>query len=227
MELIKVKPMCPVPIPAEGKDKFKRRDLLKLVAQEGWSAEPKLDGYRGLVHYNDGRITWNTRSGKQHRSFPRFNIKLESVFRDTPSLRYVILDGELVCLNPNTGYVDFDLLDVVKREPDRYYIFDILYSGKDLTLLPLRERRKHLDELVASLPSHSSLTISTVARADVPETREILQQRIKAYSMEGIVYKHLQSKYGDQQRPWYKDISSAYDLLRQERRKRFARRRRG
>ncbi len=61
-----------------------------------------------------------------------------------------VVDGELVALD-DSGRPDFNLLQNFRAEASRihYYVFDLLYWGdRDLTRLPLIERRALLKSLV-------------------------------------------------------------------------------
>jgi ATP-dependent DNA ligase len=62
-----------------------------------------------------------------------------------------VLDGELVAID-DSGRPDFNLLQNFRAAASRihYYIFDLLCcDGRDLTVLPLIERRALLNSLVA------------------------------------------------------------------------------
>jgi DNA ligase-1 len=74
------------------------------------------------------------------------------------------LDGEVCCVNPASGKVDFELimerfhtspskvLATAKRNPIQFVVWDILYFGEDLRNVPLIERKKVLDAAVSNSP---------------------------------------------------------------------------
>jgi ATP-dependent DNA ligase len=127
------------------------RSASKLPEGEGWSYEPKWDGFRAIAFVDGDAHRLQSRGGKGlERYFP------ELVF---PPGRYV-LDGELVILDAQ-GRQDFEALQQrihpavsrIKRlaleTPARFVAFDAL-AREDTSLLelPLRERRETLEALV-------------------------------------------------------------------------------
>lgn len=81
---------------------------------------------------------------------------------DVPVKGDVILDGEVVCVDPNTGLIDFELVmerfstkkidkkNILKQQlPVKYVVFDILYhDGRDFRSLPLIERKQILNQVL-------------------------------------------------------------------------------
>lgn len=113
-----------------------------------------------------------------------------------------VLDGEVCCMNPETGAMDYDLVmerlrltkknkihSYSKQRPVTYMVWDILfYNGRDLRQLPLIKRRSILESV---LESHPHISI-------VPQTDgcgEDLWKYVVANHMEGIVGKRKDSKY--------------------------------
>ena len=63
-----------------------------------------------------------------------------------------ILDGEIVCLDPQGRSQFYDLM--FRRGQPYFYAFDLLWlDGEDLRELPLLERKTRLKELILERPS--------------------------------------------------------------------------
>ncbi len=120
-------------------------------AGSGWLFELKLDGYRILAAKNDGETELFSRNGNSY-SKTYANIAKEL---STLNARFV-LDGE-VCYIQEGGKVDFQKLQNADHEQEHlhYYVFDIAWlNDHDLKRLPLRERKKLLNVLLADAPPH-------------------------------------------------------------------------
>ncbi len=110
-----------------------------------WIFETKWDGYRALAH-KAKKVELLSRNGKS------FNERFPLIAGDLKKLPGTfVVDGEIVILDKQ-GRSRFQLL---QNYEDRkigtplYYIFDILsYQGKDLTKLPLIERKRLLKKLL-------------------------------------------------------------------------------
>jgi bifunctional non-homologous end joining protein LigD len=113
---------------------------------EDWVFELKWDGYRALANIEDGQVSLYSRNGI---SFERY----ETIVEELKGFQHdVILDGEIVAMDEN-GMPRFQFLQNYERRPDvliQYYVFDIIYfDGYDLTHVPLLERKKLLEQLLA------------------------------------------------------------------------------
>ncbi|MAG36972.1 MAG: DNA ligase [Dehalococcoidia bacterium] len=138
---------------------------------ERCAVEPKIDGLRAQLHLL---------TGDEVRIFSR---NLEDTTAMFPELaeglvaqahgHTVILDGEAVAYDPDTGqYYQFQVTGTRKRKygieelratlPLKLFAFDILYlDGVDLTDLPYTERREQLEELLGGgrePPNHEDET---------------------------------------------------------------------
>jgi DNA ligase D-like protein (predicted ligase) len=118
----------------------------KLPEDPQWVWEIKLDGYRAI----------SVKSGSDVRLFSRQKKSLNTQFpyiveglADLPA--ETVVDGELIAID-DSGRPDFNLLQNFRSEASRihYYVFDLLCcNSRDLTRLPLIERRTLLKSLVA------------------------------------------------------------------------------
>jgi ATP-dependent DNA ligase len=127
------------------------RSAKALPTREGWSYEPKWDGFRAIAFVDDDDVYLQSRNGRAlRRYFP------ELVF---PAGRY-ILDGEIVLFDKD-GRQDFDALGqrihpaesrirmLAEETPTRYIAFDLLAQDDEVLLaLPQHERRVRLEALV-------------------------------------------------------------------------------
>jgi bifunctional non-homologous end joining protein LigD len=111
-----------------------------------WVWEIKLDGYRAIAVKSGSDVRLFSRQNKSlNRQFPYILKGLADLPAET------VVDGELVAID-DSGRPDFNLLQNFRSEASRihYYVFDLLCcKGRDLTRLPLIERRAVLKSLVA------------------------------------------------------------------------------
>jgi ATP-dependent DNA ligase len=131
------------------------RSAKAVPEEEGWSYEPKWDGFRTIVFRDGDEVLLQSRNGKDmNRYFP-------DVVSDVLALpaERLVLDGEMIVVVD--GVQEFDLLGQrihpaasrVKRlaaeTPAALVAFDLLAAGDDELLeLPYRERRKRLEQVV-------------------------------------------------------------------------------
>jgi ATP-dependent DNA ligase len=127
-----------------------------LPAGDGWSYEPKWDGFRTIVFRDGDEVHLQSRNGKpMNRYFPDIVEQALAL----KAKRYV-LDGEMVVTVD--GVQEFDLLSqrihpaasrverLREETPATLVAFDLLAEGDDTLLeLPYTERRKRLAKLVS------------------------------------------------------------------------------
>jgi ATP-dependent DNA ligase len=125
----------------------------ELPAGPEWHYEPKWDGFRCLAFRDGNKVDLQSKSQKPlTRYFPELVAALKAL-----KPQKLVLDGEIVI--PLDGQLSFDSLlmrihpaesrvrKLSLETPSVYIVFDLLVdeNGKDLTKLPLRERRKRLE----------------------------------------------------------------------------------
>ena len=106
-----------------------------------------------------------------------------------------VIDGELVALGPD-GRPDFNLLQNFRSAESRilYYAFDILiHKGRDLTELPLSERRAILSTVIKP---GEHVALSQVSDRSAAEMLKF----VKDHGLEGVVAKRSDSVYQPGQR---------------------------
>ena len=116
---------------------------------EEWVHEIKFDGYRLLGFVSDGAAALRTRNGKDWtESFPSLVAAMEKL-----KVEDAVLDMEAVIVDEK-GKSSFQALQAAlgdggKPEKIVAYVFDLLHlDGKDLTRLPLTERKEKLETLL-------------------------------------------------------------------------------
>jgi ATP-dependent DNA ligase len=144
-----------------------------------WVFERKLDGIRLLAFKQGDRVRLLSRNRlPQNASYPSVVEAIASL-----PVRDVILDGEA------TGVWG-------KQGRTAYHVFDVLWiDGRDVTSLPLEERKALLDELPLRGPLHR------VAALDEPEPWEHACRE----GWEGVIAKKRGSRYESRRSPhWLK-----------------------
>lgn len=174
---------------------------------EPW-VEGKWDGIRAIGVWDGSRLRLYARSGNEitHR-YPELT-DLDARLGAAPA----VFDGELVALEPD-GRPSFPLLQnrmnlerpgeiarEARRIPVRYYLFDVLSAdGRDVTGLPLHERRGILESLAA----HAIAPITVPPVFDDVDAALDASDRLR---LEGVVVKDPSSRYmrGVRSESWLK-----------------------
>jgi len=120
----------------------------------GWIFERKLDGVRAIaVHDRRGAALWSRNEKRMDATYPEI---VDAVAARTPS--DTVLDGEIVAFDgPQTSFARLQGR-IGLHDPDAaratgipvfLYLFDVLVlEGRDVTALPLRERKRLLRDAV-------------------------------------------------------------------------------
>ncbi len=175
--------------------------------------EPKIDGHRMIISVHDGKVRLFTRNQLDvTRQYP----ELHSVSIDDVS--DVVMDGEVACINPGTGSIEFELIQerFMKRKPMSimqaqvkhpvtFFAFDILrYKGNDLRGRPLMERKTILSQVLRD-SAHFSHVINIESKGT--SMFEVIREK----RMEGMVAKRTGSRYVGRRDPaWVKIINYQY-----------------
>jgi len=163
---------------------------------EGWSYEIKWDGYRALTYLRKGKIELRSRNNK---SFEKYYPVYEA-FKDWTF--DAVLDGEIIVVDEK-GQSNFNALQNWRSEADGdliYYLFDLLWlDGRDLTGLPLSQRRQLLESIV---PKEGIIRYSESFDTSGTEFFAAAQKA----GLEGIMAKKTDSVYspGIRTREWLK-----------------------
>jgi bifunctional non-homologous end joining protein LigD len=165
--------------------------------ETGWSYEVKWDGYRAIAYLRKGKVEVRSRNNKS------FNEKFYPIYHALEEWKVdAVVDGEIVVLNEK-GLSNFSHLQEWRSEADGqlyYYLFDILWlDGRDLTELPLSERRQWLASIA---PKNDILRVSEFYEASGTE----FFAAARKMELEGIIAKKDDSVYtsGVRTRDWLK-----------------------
>ena len=178
----------------------------KLPEGSQWSWEIKLDGYRAVAVKSGDKVTLFSRNRKSlNRQFPY----IVEALADLPAR--TVLDGELVAID-ESGRPDFNLLQNFRSAASRiqYHLFDLVcLKGRDLTRLPLVERRA----LLNSIPIRDK-RIKIVDYVEASSTDLLAAARQQR--LEGIIGKRKDSLYesGKRTGAWIKHrLNSGQELV--------------
>jgi bifunctional non-homologous end joining protein LigD len=166
-----------------------------------WIFELKLDGFRALAYFENGKAELVSRNGNTFASFRTLAAALAPHFKADSA----ILDGEIVSLDAH-GYPQFE--DLMFRRGELFFVaFDALYvDGEDLRGLPLIERKARLQDVVPTRQSTSRLRYHT----HVDRYGKTLYQLTCERNLEGIVCKHRKSTYDTRKPLWVKIKNPTY-----------------
>src|SRR5215469_14884929 len=171
-----------------------------------WVYEVKWDGVRALCFIEKGRLRMSSRRGnKIEAQYPELHQLVDALDAET-----AIVDGEIVCFDPN-GVPSFQLLQnrinaspksgpkVAQSYPVSFFAFDLLYlDGYDLRSTPLIERKQLL---ASALQPNDIFRLSEHFTGNGQE----LLQAVSEKGLEGIVAKQAYSRYDSKRsREWVK-----------------------
>jgi bifunctional non-homologous end joining protein LigD len=179
-----------------------------------WVFEIKWDGFRALLYSDSDGVQLVSRNGNSFTSFPGL---CEGLRRDLEGRRCV-LDGEIVCLDPEGKPQFRDLL--FRRAELFFYAFDLLWgehalsdddeemrrfrNGEDVRYLPLSDRKLRLRRIVPNLGER-------LLYCDHVETdgRELFQLACK-HDLEGVFAKRRGDPYLPEHATWLKIRNQSY-----------------
>ena len=108
------------------------------LTSDRWAFETKHDGNRLLIRHDEGKLSLQSRSGRDSTGDYRLAITSDYT---------MLLDGEAVSLN-KAGVPEFNLIQNRARTRIEYWAFDILeLNGLSLTAVPYRHRREILEKV--------------------------------------------------------------------------------
>jgi bifunctional non-homologous end joining protein LigD len=173
-----------------------------------WSFQLKWDGYRLICSIEDGEVLLYS------KNMLPVNGKFPEIAAACTELKEtLLLDGEAVVLDPDTGRPSFqrmqqrnkprtgsDISRIAAKLPVQYIVFDVLRIGEeDLRALPYEERDRRLREIAAGWKAP---LYTTDLFADGP----LLWNWVVQNGWEGVVCKRRSSSYkeGKDHRDWLK-----------------------
>jgi bifunctional non-homologous end joining protein LigD len=156
-------------------------------AGAGWVHEIKFDGYRIQARLDNGKVKLLTRKGLDWTDkFPNIATAVARL-----PARTALIDGEVVIEEEN-GVSSFSGLQAALKGGEQqrfvYYVFDLFHrDGRDLTGLPLIERKAELVRLVERDPIRYS--------EHFEESGKLVLQHACDIGLEGIVSKRADAPY--------------------------------
>jgi bifunctional non-homologous end joining protein LigD len=163
-----------------------------------WLFDLKYDGFRALCYLEEGRCRLISRNGNPMHRFEGLGDQIATSL----DVSDAILDGEVIVADETGRPQFYDLLR--QRRAPVYVAFDLLWlNGVDLRLLPLSERRGHLQNI---LPKESAIIVEPLS---VTGTGCKLFELMRANDLEGIIAKRLKDPYGSWVR-WLKIKNPGY-----------------
>jgi bifunctional non-homologous end joining protein LigD len=164
---------------------------------EDWIFEIKWDGYRAIAEIHNKECRLYSRNGLSFsKLYPKVFDELKKIKDDA------ILDGEIVVINENNK-PDFQKLqqyDANRHLPILYYVFDCLqYKGKEITHLPLIERKKIAEKVI---PKNSIIKYAEhIERSGIDFFTRTVEM-----DLEGMIAKRAESIYqkGRRSSDWLK-----------------------
>lgn len=188
-------------MPALAQRVSRAEDAIKKIGRV--IAEPKYDGLRLQLHKRDDRIWLFTR-------------RLEDITHALPDVvraakkqvlaAEVIIDGEVVGFNPQTGKFSpfqqvarrrrkYKIEEIEFAYPVRYFVFDLLFqNGQNLISQPLQSRLKLLDQVIKEIPQGIIFIVPRLETGDVNKLENFFNQMIKE-GLEGVLVKRPDAPY--------------------------------
>ena len=170
----------------------------KPFSNSDWSFEVKWDGYRALGFMNGGKVDLRSRNDKS------FNEKFYPISTALKQWKAnAVIDGEIVVTN-REGISQFGALQNWRSEADGlliFYAFDLIWlNGKDVTHLPLTDRRALLRSLIPK--DQDVIRLSET----FDSSGEDAFKTAAKMGFEGIMAKRKDSVYmpGDRSKEWLK-----------------------
>jgi bifunctional non-homologous end joining protein LigD len=191
-------------------------------AGDGWLHEPKLDGYRLQVAKHGRIMRLYSRRG---RDWGKRLTALVEDLRGIPA-HSAVLDAELCFPLPGGAPDFFRLLKSAFRSQGRelvVYAFDLLHlNGRDLTALPLIERRQLLERLL------SRAKVDCLHLVDAFTDGQRLLEAAEQHGLEGVVSKRKTAPYRSGEcDDWVKVKTVAWREANRERWRLFERKKAG
>ena len=165
---------------------------------EGWQFEPKWDGFRTVVFRDGDELFLQSRDERpMNRYFPELEAPLLAALP-----KRCVLDGEIVIAGPDG--LDFEALLLrihpaesrvkllAEQTPASYVAWDLLALGdEDLREVPLGERRKRLEKVLARAASPVHLSPATQDH----DLAEDWFRRFEGAGLDGVMAKRLDEPY--------------------------------
>jgi DNA ligase-1 len=177
-------------------------DPSELGSLDAWHAEWKWDGIRAQVIQREGAVlVWSRGEELITDRFPEVAAAGRALPWGT------VLDGEILTWR-DEGPLPFAVLQkrigrktvgakTLRDAPVVLMAFDLLeLDGADVRAMPLRERRREMEKIVAALPRELAIRISPRVEASSWAALTARRSQARGNSVEGLMLKRLNSTYG-------------------------------
>lgn len=175
------------------------------VGDPVWIAEPKLDGWRYLLHLDrdlERPHLTGRRTSKETGLFSEKGLQIPQIQAMSIDVGYTVVDGEIMPpdgagFRDIAGIMNADLPTAHARIREigcpTYNVFDILFlDGEDLRQLSWAERQERLKQFMLLVVAHPM--ICRIGR--VPNSQESYDS-IVAQGGEGLILKDITAPYGE------------------------------
>lgn len=210
-ELKKIKIVPGIPIKSALGEREKSPEAI--IERLGYCIiEGKYDGFRTQIHKKGNKINMFSRRGEESTNyFPEFTNILKNIKHD------FILDCEAIGYDSETKkFLSFqetikrkrkyDIKEISEKIPIKLIAFDLLYFDEKETLdLPLEDRRKLLEKLIAEIKNDNIEISISIKTNDPKELKKFFDSCLKQ-GLEGIMAKDLKKSYvpGSRDFSWIK-----------------------
>ncbi len=213
------------------------QEIIEKMGGKAW-AEYKLDGTRVQLHLDRAKKLPKEAQGLFDEAegvfIKTFTRNLEETTHQFPEIitaankqinaDSVILDGEAIAYEADTGKFltfqesikrkrKYDVKEIAKEFPLRYYVFDILYhNGKCTMDMTLTQRRQLLETVIEV---GNTLKLSDYKICETAEELKDFFDKAKTKNLEGLVIKNPKSTYqaGARSYAWIKLKKGATELV--------------
>lgn len=187
------------------------KEVEHLQERKDWQAEYKWDGIRGqFIRRNNEVFIWSRGEELVSDQFPEVIDALKEMQGD------FVLDGEVLPVK-NGAVLNFNELQkrlnrkniskkFLEEIPIQVFVYDIFENeGQDLRNMPLRERRKILEDIVHKNQNPVFSLSKIIETEDWPSLYEI-RAKAREINSEGLMLKHKDSLYhsGRKKGDWWK-----------------------
>lgn len=174
--------------PSKPKRYFSTEEVWREKRGGEWLIEPKHDGWECQIHIADNQVRVYSQAGN---TINEYVPNIEKTSLEFWGNRKVILEGELVAINPRTNQPLPHTYVCKENSQHRIYPFDLMYLDRDITESSCIMRRRLLEELFKGKSSQDLCLIEQIYASDW-ETFDSTIQNWISQGFEGAIAK----------RPW-------------------------
>lgn len=166
------------------------------------AVEPKYDGVRVQIHWTHGTVkTFSRNLENTTGMFPELaqigkELNAHEVILDSEAIGYDAAHDRLVPFQETvTRKRKHGIVESAKNVPLKFFVFDIMYkNGRELLSVPLRERRKILEQTLKKKENTHLMLSPEIVTRDANEIRRYHDEQLKK-GLEGAVVKKWDSIY--------------------------------